>query len=89
MSERLARAIEDLVKGIEAGSFRSEAEISQGVVKRVLHELDWPVFNVQVVAPEFRIGTRRVDYALCHPPGTAAILVEVKDLGKADGKGQM
>lgn len=88
MSDRLTPTIEDLARGIAAGSFRSEAEISQGVVKRVLHDLGWPVFDMQVVAPEFKIGTRKVDYALCQPPGKAAILVEVKDLGKADGKGQ-
>lgn len=88
MSDRLTPTIANLAKGIAAGSFRSEAEISQGVVKRVLHELGWDVFDMQVVAPEFKIGTRKVDYALCQPPGKAAILVEVKDLGKADGKGR-
>lgn len=88
MPDRLTRTIEDLAKGIAAGSYRSEAEISQGVVKRILNDLGWPVFDMQVVAPEFKIGTRKVDYALCQPPGKAAILVEVKDLGKADGKGQ-
>jgi len=88
MSERLIPTIRDLAKGIAAGRFRSEAEISQGVVKRVLNDLGWPVFDMRVVAPEFKIGTRKVDYALCQPPGKAAILVEVKDLGKADGKGQ-
>ena len=88
MSDSLFSAIEDLAKGIAVGSFRSEAEISQGVVKRVLHELEWPVFNVQVVTPEFKIGSRKVDYALCHPPGKPAVLLEVKDLGKADNKGQ-
>lgn len=88
MSDSLVSAVEDLARGIAAGSFRSEAEISQGVVKRVLHDLHWPVFNVQVVAPEFRIGSRKVDYALCDPPGKPTVLLEVKDLGKADGKGQ-
>ena len=88
MPEQLASALQDLAKGIAVGSFRSEAEISQGVVKRVLHELEWPVFNVQVVAPEFKIGSRKVDYALCHPPGKPSVLLEVKDLGKADSKGQ-
>ena len=88
MSKRFAETIEELAKGIGAGSFRSEAEISQGVIKRVLHELGWPVFNVQVVAPEFKIGARKVDYALCHPAGKPSVLVEVKDLGKADSRGQ-
>ena len=40
------------------------------------------------MAPEFKIGTRKVDYALCHPPGKPSVLLEVKDLGKADGKGE-
>ena len=84
----LTSTIRDLKQLIAAGSFRSEAEISQGVVKRLLNELEWPVFDVQVVAPEFKIGTRKVDYALCHPPGKPSVLLEVKDLGKADGKGE-
>ena len=88
MSHRLTSVIDDLAQRIAAGSYRSEAEISQGIVKRVLHELDWPVFDVQVVAPEFKIGPRKADYALCHPPGKPSVLVEVKDLGKADGRGE-
>ena len=90
MSKRLAPAIRNIAKGIAEGRFRSEAEISQGVVKHIFSELGWPIFDMQVVAPEFKIGdgARKVDYALCHPPGKPAILVEVKDLGKADEKGQ-
>ena len=88
MSETLASVIDALAQGISSGSFRTEADISQGVVKPVLHELGWPVFDVQVVAPEFRIGSRNVDYALCHPAGKPAVLLEVKALGKADGKGE-
>jgi len=87
-SETLAAAIEDLKQRIAAGSFHGEAEVSQGVVSRILHELGWPVFDVHVVTPQFRIGTRKADYALCHPPGTPSVLLEVKDLGKADGKGE-
>ena len=90
MSEQLASAIEDIAKGIAAGRFRSEAEISRGIIQKILFELGWPVFDMRVVTPEFRIGdgARKVDYALCHAPGKAAILIEVKDLGKADRKGQ-
>ena len=88
MSEPLASVIKALAQRISGGSLRSEADISQGVVKPVLHELGWPVFDVQVVAPEFRIGSRNVDYALCHPAGRPAVLLEVKALGKADGKGE-
>lgn len=88
VSRALTSAITDLSRLIVAGSFRSEAEISRGVVSRILNELGWPVFDVQVVAPEFRIGTRKVDYALCHPRGKPVVLLEVKDLGKAGGRGE-
>ena len=88
MASGLTAAIELVARGIGDGGFRSEAEISQGVVKRLLHELGWPVFDVRVVAPEYRIGKRMVGYALCHPPGKPAVLVEVKDLGKADSRGE-
>lgn len=88
LPKTLISTIDDLKQLIAGRSFRSEAEISRGVVSRVLNELEWPVFDVQVVAPEFKIGTRKVDYALCHPPGRPSVLLEVKDLGKADGRGE-
>lgn len=40
------------------------------------------------MTPQFPIGNRRVDYALCHPPGQPSVLLEVKDLRKADAKGE-
>ena len=80
--------IADVKRGIAAGSFRSETEISRGVVGRILDGLGWPVFDVHVVTPEFKIGSKKVDYALCHPPGNPSVLFEVKALGKADGKGE-
>lgn len=88
LRETLTSDIKDLKQRIAAGSFRGEAEISRGVVTRILHKLGWPVFDVHIVTPEFRIGKRKADYALCHPPGQPSVLLEVKDLGKADGKGE-
>lgn len=84
----LTPTIEDLKSRIAAGEFRSEAEISQGVVIRILRELGWPDHQTQVVKPQFKIDNRRVDYALCHPPGQPSVLLEVKDLTKADAKGE-
>lgn len=89
MHEKLVSTITDIAKGIAAGSFRSEAEISQGVVKNVLDKLGWPVYKTRIVTPEFKIGANKwVDYALCCPPDKAVILIEIKDLGKLDGKGE-
>lgn len=87
MPETLRSTIEDLRQQIVAGAFESEAAISRGVVSRILDVLGWPVFDVGIVAAEFTIGKRRVDYALCPVPGKPSALIEVKDLGKADKKG--
>ena len=83
---RLTSVIEDLKQRMD--SFHGEAEISQGVVIPILQELGWPVFDVHVVTPQFKIETRKADYALCHQPRKPSVLLEVKDLGKADGKGE-
>lgn len=84
----LTSTIDQVREDLTAGKFRSEADISAGVVSLILDKLDWPVFDVQVVAREFKVGARKVDYALCHAPGKPSVLLEVKDLGKAGGKGE-
>ncbi|KKZ12464.1 MAG: hypothetical protein TE42_04510 [Candidatus Synechococcus spongiarum SP3] len=90
MCKKLASTIQSIAKEIENDTCKSEAAISQGIIRRVLSEIGWPPFDVKVVAPEFGIGdgARKVDYGLCHPPGKAVVLIDVKDLGKADSKGQ-
>lgn len=70
---------------IQSGSFANEAAVSQGVVLPLLHALGWPVFDPRVVAPEYSVEGRRVDYALCDPPGKPVVFVEVKQAGHADG----
>ena len=90
MCRTLTSTIQQLAERIKERRYQSEAAISQGVVQRILSKLGWPQYDTQIFAPQFKIGdsTRKVDYALCDPPGKAIILVEVKDLGKADRKGQ-
>ena len=83
---KLISVIEHLKQRMD--SLHGEAEISHGVVIPILKELGWPVFDVHVVTPQFKIGTRKADYALCHPPRKPSVLLEVKDLGKADSKGE-
>jgi predicted type IV restriction endonuclease len=64
--------------GVKAGRYVNEATVSQGIVQRLLHLLGWPVYDTEIVAPEYSLGGRRADYALCHPPREPVILVEVK-----------
>lgn len=43
------------------------------------------VYDTEIVAPEYSLGGRRADYALCHPPREPVILVEVKQVGQSKG----
>jgi hypothetical protein len=75
----------DIRTGITAGRYVNEATVSQGIVQRLLNALGWPVYNTEIVAPEYSLGTRRADYALCHPPREPVILIEVKQVGQSKG----
>src|SRR5918997_6831152 len=75
----------DIRTGIKAGRYVNEATVSQGIVQRLLNALGWPVYDTEVVAPEFSLGARRADYALCHPPREPTILIEVKQVGQSRG----
>jgi hypothetical protein len=60
----------------------NEASVSIGVVLPILDALGWPAFDPSVVAPEYNVGTRRVDFALL-THGRPAVFVEVKQPGLA------
>lgn len=75
----------DIRKGLIENRFPNEAAVSLGVVLRVLNALSWPTFNTSVVAPEYALENRRVDFALCHPPGTPLAFIEVKQVGQSSG----
>ena len=64
------------------GSLANEASVSIGVVLPILDALGWPAFDPGVVAPEYSVGTRRVDFALL-TRGMPAVFVEVKQPGLA------
>lgn len=77
--------IEDIRSKLKAGGYQNEAAVSQGIILRLLHTLGWPIFDSSHVTPEYKLGTGRVDFALCHPPGKPTILIESKDVGSAYG----
>ena len=60
----------------------NEASVSIGVVLPILDALGWPAFDPAVVAPEYSVGARRVDFALL-THGRPAVFVEVKQPGLA------
>lgn len=94
MAPTLPLQIEEIRDSLTRGDFASEAQISRSVVMRLLITLGWNVWDPKVVIPEFPIKTEsptktlKVDYVLCHPPGKPSVLIEVKDVGKANAQGE-
>ena len=86
LEETVAQIKEDLRKG----QFPNEASVSQGVVLPILKELEWPVFNTSVVAPQYKVEGTFLDFALCNTGKKPVVSLEVKQVGKADtGEGQL
>jgi hypothetical protein len=81
----LSQHIEGIREGVRAGRYGNEAAVSQGIVLCVLQALDWPIYDTQVVCPEYSLAGRRVDFALCHPANKPAAFIEVKQIGQSDG----
>ncbi len=81
----LKEHIDDIRDRLKKGEFPNEAAVSHNIVLRLLDVLDWPRFNPQVIIPEYSVGSRRVDFALCHPPSKPLIFIEVKKVGNMEG----
>ncbi len=84
----LIAAIVDVRDKLRRGVFSNEDQVSKGVVMRLLQQLGWDVYDPTQVSSEFRIGNRKVDYALRHGPFGSAVLIEVKNVGKATPAGE-
>lgn len=81
----LKEYIEDIRDKLEKREYPNEAAVSQGIVLRLLHVLGWPMYNTQVVAPEYDVEGTRVDFALCDPPLKPRVFIEVKKVGNIEG----
>ena len=81
----LKEHIEDIRDNLEQGLFTNEAAVSNSIVGRLLDALDWPIYNPQVIIPEYSVEGRRVDFALCHPPSKPIVFIEVKQVGNIEG----
>ena len=83
--EALAAEIDAIRTGLDHGRYSNEAAVSQGIVSTLLRGLGWNTSDTTLVYPEYGIDTGRVDYALCDPPLTPIVLIEVKRVGKIAG----
>lgn len=81
----LEQHISDIQKKLRGNEYPNERSISQGIVLRLLLALKWPVYDTQIVIPEYSIQGTHVDFALCTHINKPVILVEVKRLGNTLG----
>lgn len=80
----LKEHINDIRDKLAERKFRNEDEVSQGIVLRLLWALDWPIFEIQIVVPEYTVENRKVDFALCSPPSKPLVFIEVKKVGNIE-----
>lgn len=78
----------DIQENLKLGKYQSEAAVSQGIIQRILVSLSWPIYDTRVVIPEYSVGSKRVDFALCHPPNKPVIFIEIKQVGQSVGAEQ-
>ena len=77
----LEDVIKDIQRRLKNGEYVNEQAIMQGIVLRLLAAMDWPVYDTNKVAPEYRVQNMRVDLALCVKPKKPDIFIEVKQPG--------
>jgi hypothetical protein len=77
----LFKVIEDLQSDKSLNSL-SEADISLGVVLRILDVLSWSTYDRREVSPEYSVENRWVDYALLIG-NTPQVFIEVKKGGES------
>ena len=84
----LEQDIRDIRENLRRARYANEAAVSQSIVRRLLGTLGWPIYDPQVVYPEYTVEGGRVDYALCHPASKPRVFIEVKQVGQSDGAEQ-
>jgi len=71
----------DSLKGDNRLSTFDEASTKQVVILRILDALEWDIFNIDEVCPEYSVGGKRVDYALRYDKKNK-VFIEVKKVSE-------
>lgn len=85
---KICAALDEIRIDLENGVFTDESKVSGGIVRKLLNALDWPVFDIKVVIPEYPVEKRQVDFALCDPPFKPRVLIEAKQVGNINASGE-
>lgn len=74
----MRNTLADLVDKLKHGQYPNEQALKQGIVLRVLNELQWDIYDPKTVWPEFNVSGTFVDFALCSPQSQPLVFLEVK-----------
>jgi len=80
---KFKNTINQIIDEIRNGQFNNEAEVTNGIVLRILDLLEWDTYNTKQVKPQYKIDNRFIDIALCVPNEKPIIIIEIKSIGKA------
>lgn len=83
---QLEATVADIARKLQEGNFPNRRSIYQGILLRFLGDLKWDVFDTNAISPEYLPDKGKVGCALCHPPATPKVLIEVKQPGQPGGK---
>jgi len=81
----LIETIEQIQNNLKRERYRNESSVREAIVVPILADLGWPVIDPDIVAREYSIETRRVDYALFSKGDLPDVLIEVKAVGHCEG----
>ena len=82
----LKEHIDDIGTRLRKEEFPNEQAVRQGIIDRLLINLDWPTYDPQIVYPEYTVGTGKVDYALRDPQSkNPRVFIEAKQVGNIEG----
>lgn len=75
--------VKEIISSIKQREFLNEAEVTNGIIMRILNSLGRNVFDTTKVKPQYGIDGKKIDFALCYPDNKPIVIIEVKALGKA------
>lgn len=73
--------IDEIRRKLEKGEFRSETDVSDGIVRRLLEAVGWPRWESQVVIVKYPMGGGKVEFVLCPPESQPLVFIEAKKVG--------
>ena len=75
--QALCERIEEVREHMAPGTLRTSAEVVERILKPLFTQLGWDFADPHTVVPGFETEPGIVDFALCHPPGDARILLKI------------